>query len=179
MKRKMMKALIAGLITIQSAVAQTNLSIVPDIINTAGNYVKIGTDQYDYNIGEMVLVDTYYLPGAIFTQGFLQPYYFGNAIQPHPVSPVQNNFITPNGDGKNDVLFFEDLEKYPDNRLRIFDRAGRQLYHSAPYHNEWNGMLAGQLLNEDTYYYVLELGPGLAAYRGFVTIVYDQRGGKP
>lgn len=64
------------------------------------------------------------------------------------------NVITPNGDGKNDVLYIDGLELYPDHTLSIFNRWGSEVYRSkGPYKNDWNG----NGLNEGTYYYLLKV----------------------
>ncbi len=64
------------------------------------------------------------------------------------------NVITPNGDGKNDVLQIDGLELYPDHNLLIFNRWGNEVYKSnGAYKNDWNG----NGLNEGTYYYLLKI----------------------
>ena len=64
------------------------------------------------------------------------------------------NVITPNGDGKNDVLYIDGLELYPEHSLSIFNRWGSEVYRSkGPYKNDWNG----NGLNEGTYYYLLKV----------------------
>ncbi len=80
------------------------------------------------------------------------------------------NIMTPNGDGKNDALVIKNLDMYPDNTLRIFDRGGRQIYVKKNYTNDWVGTLNGSNLKEDTYYYILEFGKG-GRIKGFVSIV--------
>ncbi len=68
------------------------------------------------------------------------------------------NAITPNGDGKNDVLRIDGIEQYPDNELVIFGRWGDILYKAKPYQNDWQGVnQTGGELPEGTYYYVLRL----------------------
>jgi gliding motility-associated-like protein len=72
------------------------------------------------------------------------------------------NAITPNGDGKNDELFFEILaqgtEQFPDNEIIIFSRWGDIIYEAAPYENNWNGVnKQGKELPHGTYYYILRL----------------------
>lgn len=142
------------------------------IMNAAGGSAVIGTDHHDFNIGEMVLVDTYQAGQSLLTQGFLQ----GNATKEAPGNTgavvAENNFITPNADGKNDVLVFRGLEAYTQNRLLIFDRSGRKILTLPGYSNDWNGTVGGRMLHQDTYYYSLELGTG-GRIRGFVTILHQ------
>ncbi|MEY3444414.1 MAG: hypothetical protein RLZZ519_2695, partial [Bacteroidota bacterium] len=88
------------------------------------------------------------------------------------VTLTELNFPTgfsPNDDQVNDVLVFEGLAAYPNNKLHIFNRWGVELLTFAPYQNDWNGSNAnGQPLVEDTYYYVLELETGNSVNRYLV-----------
>ncbi|MDQ0640272.1 gliding motility-associated-like protein [Pedobacter sp. W3I1] len=84
---------------------------------------------------------------------------------------VANNVLTPNGDGFNDVLFFQNIDVYPINVIKIFDRGGRLLYTKNGYQNEWDGTINGTALTEDTYYYIIELGKGISPKKGFITVI--------
>ncbi|RRN78164.1 gliding motility-associated C-terminal domain-containing protein [Pseudoxanthomonas sp. SGD-10] len=82
------------------------------------------------------------------------------------------NFITPNGDGVNDTWVVKNIDAYPDHTLTIVDRAGRQVYQTRNYKNDWNGTLEGSPLAPGTYYYILRFDePGAQYFRGFITIV--------
>ncbi len=63
------------------------------------------------------------------------------------------NVITPNGDGMNDVLIFENLEHFPNNHLVLFNRWGQNLFETDGYQNNWDG--DGH--NQGTYFFTLEL----------------------
>lgn len=72
------------------------------------------------------------------------------------------NGITPNGDGQNDFLTFEAIERdpdaFPDNELIIFNRWGDIVFQARPYTNNWEGTNASGLdLPQGTYYYILRL----------------------
>uniref|UniRef100_UPI001A95A387 gliding motility-associated C-terminal domain-containing protein n=1 Tax=Desertivirga arenae TaxID=2810309 RepID=UPI001A95A387 len=86
-----------------------------------------------------------------------------------------SNLISPNGDGVNDVFKIDNVDMYPNNTVKIFDRAGRLLYAKKGYskEGEWNGMLNGAPLAEDTYYYVVDFGPNKPKIQGYITIVRD------
>ena len=68
--------------------------------------------------------------------------------------------ITPNGDGKNDELYFNGLELYPTNTLTIFNRWGNVVYSELDYQRGNTPLFDGtngiDELASDTYYYVLE-----------------------
>lgn len=62
------------------------------------------------------------------------------------------NVFTPNGDGINDFLVFENLEFF-QNELKVFNRWGREVFSQTNYQNDWDG----DDLNAGTYFYVLEI----------------------
>lgn len=81
------------------------------------------------------------------------------------------NILTPNGDGKNDKFVIENIDYYPNNTLKVFDRAGRIVYTKKGYANEWDGTLNGSPLASDTYYYVLDFGTGISEFKGYITLI--------
>lgn len=64
--------------------------------------------------------------------------------------------ITPNGDGANDTFFITGLENFPNNELYVYNRWGREVFGTANYQNDWEGMWQGKTLPEGTYYYVFK-----------------------
>ncbi len=85
-----------------------------------------------------------------------------------------NNLMSPNGDGVNDALVIKNLDMYPNNTVKIFDRAGRVLYQKQNYTNDWAGTFQGSQLAEGTYFYVVDFGAGKTVLKGFVSIVNQQ-----
>jgi gliding motility-associated-like protein len=83
------------------------------------------------------------------------------------------NILTPNGDGVNDKFIIENIDMYPANEVKIFDRTGRLLYSKQNYANEWEGTLNNLPLAEGTYYYIVYLGPGKMKLKGFITLIRD------
>lgn len=87
------------------------------------------------------------------------------------------NAITPNGDGLNDALVFDQLllnpDKFPDNELIVFNRWGDVVYKAKPYANDWQGVnMSGEDLPDGTYYYILRLTIGSGEIiRGDITIL--------
>jgi gliding motility-associated-like protein len=75
--------------------------------------------------------------------------------------PIANFFIpdviTPNGDGYNDYWHIRDLERYPDNQVRIVNRWGDEIMFEKPYMQDWKGEWKGQPLPGATYYYILKV----------------------
>ncbi|SDF88642.1 gliding motility-associated C-terminal domain-containing protein [Pedobacter terrae] len=81
--------------------------------------------------------------------------------------------ITPNGDGYNDKFIVKNIDYYPNNTLKIFDKAGRILYTKHTYANDWDGTINGSPLNEGTYYYIIDLGNGIGTFKGYINIIRD------
>ncbi|MCF6406970.1 Ig-like domain-containing protein [Chitinophaga filiformis] len=84
------------------------------------------------------------------------------------------NLLTPNGDGKNDKWVIRNLDSYPNNEVKIFDRAGRLVYTRRNYSNDWDGTMNGSPLAEGTYYYILTIEGGAKTAKGYITIVRDR-----
>ncbi|WP_119080661.1 Ig-like domain-containing protein [Chitinophaga alhagiae] len=85
------------------------------------------------------------------------------------------NILTPNGDGRNDRWVVRNLDSYPNNEVKIFDRSGRLVYQRRNYSNEWDGTVNGSPLAEGTYYYILTINGGEASAKGYITIVRDSQ----
>ncbi|MES2653155.1 MAG: YDG domain-containing protein [Bacteroidota bacterium] len=84
------------------------------------------------------------------------------------------NIMSPNGDGINDTWVIENIELYPNNSVRIVDRAGRLVYSKKNYDNSWDAQLRGVPLAEGTYYYIIDFGDGKTIKKGFITILRKQ-----
>jgi gliding motility-associated-like protein len=99
------------------------------------------------------------------------------AEQSYTIQVVENfnldatNVVTPNGDGINDKWVIRNIESYPLNVVKIFDRSGRLMYTKSGYLNEWDGTVNGKPLAEGTYYYAIDLGNGKKVFKGFITII--------
>lgn len=78
------------------------------------------------------------------------------------------NVFTPNGDGSNDYLVFENLQYFPDNKLVVFNRWGKKVYEKTGYQNDWNG--DGH--SDGTYFFILELNDfANTIHKGTITIL--------
>ena len=74
------------------------------------------------------------------------------------------NALTPNGDGKNDFLYLEGIECYPNNKVEIFNRYGAKVYETSSYDNVSNVFkgasdsslnVSNGALPQGTYFYVI------------------------
>lgn len=78
------------------------------------------------------------------------------------------NIFTPNGDGSNDFLVFENLDYYPDNKLVVYNRWGKVVYEKNGYQNDWDG----DNYSDGTYFFLLELGNALnTLHKGNITMI--------
>lgn len=84
-----------------------------------------------------------------------------------------NNILTPNNDGYNDKWVVENIDVYPDNEVKVFDKAGRVVYTKKGYDNSWDGTMNGAALNEDTYYYILDFGISRPKFKGYITLIRE------
>lgn len=75
------------------------------------------------------------------------------------------NVITPNQDGRNDRLEAQHLPSGSWD-LTVFNRWGRQVYHTAAYGNEWGDTAAAGL-----YYYLLQQPQTGKTYKGWVEVI--------
>lgn len=76
------------------------------------------------------------------------------------------NAVTPNGDGAHDVLTIENIENYPNNSIRIYNRWGVLVFSTRSYNSQGNvfdGTSQGRAtvaqdnkLPAGTYFYILE-----------------------
>ncbi|WP_413513567.1 gliding motility-associated C-terminal domain-containing protein [Myroides odoratus] len=79
------------------------------------------------------------------------------------------NLVTPDGDGKNDYFIIDNIKKYPNNRVEIYNRWGVKVYETTNYDplgdgstNVFTGYSEGKItvdkskkLPSGTYYYVV------------------------
>ncbi len=120
----------------------------------------------DYLTIEGIYVDT------------LQSYYNCDSIVILQISVIKNvvvpDIFSPNKDGANDVLIIKNLHQYPNNKILIFNRWGNKVWEAGPYLNDWDGTnqfgvtVGGENLPVGTYFYILELGDGSEAYKGYI-----------
>ncbi|WP_430614927.1 gliding motility-associated C-terminal domain-containing protein [Flavobacterium sp. JP2137] len=79
---------------------------------------------------------------------------------------VVYNGVTPNGDGDNDYFYIENINKYPNNSVEIYNRWGVKVFETTNYDTDGNvfrGVSEGRVtvkkndkLPTGTYYYILK-----------------------
>ncbi|MBL6445581.1 gliding motility-associated C-terminal domain-containing protein [Fulvivirga sp. 29W222] len=90
------------------------------------------------------------------------------------------NGISRNGDSSNDYFRIDCIDQYPDNIVKIFNRAGTQVYEAEGYDNEttfFDGVsnkgisIIGTNLPDGTYFYVIDKRDGSKPTAGYLEIV--------
>ena len=61
-----------------------------------------------------------------------------------------SNFISPNGDGFNDIFIIENVEQYFPNKLVVYRRDGIVIFERNNYQNDWNA----DNIPDGVYYYI-------------------------
>ena len=89
---------------------------------------------------------------------------------PYPELGIPNYF-TPNGDGINDLWTIENIEKYPNAKIIVYDRYGKVLVELGADAGGWDGTRFGNPLPDDSYWYVVVQGFEDLVYKGHVTII--------
>lgn len=71
------------------------------------------------------------------------------------------NFISPNGDGKNDEWYVRGLEAYPKARIKIFDRYGKMFVdRELGTDFRWDGRYKGEPVASGDYWYIISFEDG-------------------
>ena len=88
------------------------------------------------------------------------------------------NGISANGDRRNDFFLIDCLDLFPDNNVKIFNRAGQKIYDVDFYNNastRFEGLsnvgAGGLVLPAGTYYYLIDLGTGGDLIQGYLELV--------
>jgi len=92
---------------------------------------------------------------------------------------VVSEGFSPNGNHNNETWFIQGIENYPDNSVKVFDRWGFLVYQKQHYENStspWDGrgnmaQQSGKLLDQGTYYYILDPGSEMKTMTGYVVII--------
>jgi gliding motility-associated-like protein len=90
------------------------------------------------------------------------------------------NGVSRNGDGMNDIFEIGCIDQFPNNRVRIFNRAGTLVYENRGYNNSevyFNGIsnkgisVLGKELPDGTYFYIIDKGDGTEPKTGYLELL--------
>ena len=88
------------------------------------------------------------------------------------------NGVSANDDGRNDFFLIDCIDYFPQNNVKIFNRAGQRIYEVNGYDNRtvrFEGVSnvggGGLVLPSGTYFYLVDLGTGEDPIQGFLELV--------
>lgn len=72
---------------------------------------------------------------------------------------IPAEYFTPDGNGFHERWTIENIEKFPQANIRIFDRHGKLLFNKTNYSNEegWDGTYMGYPMPSEDYWYVIDI----------------------
>ncbi len=82
------------------------------------------------------------------------------------------NVITANGDGANDVLYIENLERYPNNTVSVYNLDGKLIYEEEAYNNNWLPNLGGEPLSQGSYICVVKVAGFDQVFKQTISVLY-------
>jgi gliding motility-associated-like protein len=148
----------------------------PDNFATSSAIANITDSLVYHNLTQT----TYY---RVVLQGVVCPSRYSNmvtvTVQDSTEALVIYPSLSPNGDNLNDDWVIDNINKYPDNNVSIFDRWGNIVFKEKGYNNTnmvWKGhsnaglTIGNRELPDGTYYYIVDLGDGSKARSGYVVI---------
>jgi gliding motility-associated-like protein len=74
--------------------------------------------------------------------------------------------ISPNDDAVNDYWIIDNIEKYPENEVKVYNQWGNLVFHQSGYTNNWNG----KGVPDGTYFFLVKT-PYEKPRRGYLTII--------
>ncbi len=84
------------------------------------------------------------------------------------------NLFTPNDDGVNDTWYIQDIQRFPDNEVFVYNIYGQEVFTKKGYMNDWKGTYNGSELPDGTYYYVLKFENSDVVFKGSVDILRNK-----
>ena len=122
--------------------------------------------------------------GAVTSETFVPNDYeaitFAKMAIPTKLFKLNNYLVSNNGDGINDFLYIPELEESPNNRIRIFDRNGLQVFEQNNYQNEFTGFSnmnnlvyqRNEGLPSGVYFYLAYLDDLQLEFQGFLYLTH-------
>lgn len=142
-------------------------------------WVNLGNTDVEGDMDNGTITSEEFIPSAyeIITIG-------GNNDLLETLSSIKldNYYMTPNGDGINDVLVIEGLENSPNNSLQIFNRYGVLVYSKQNYNNEFDGLSNRESvlsrnkgLASGIYFYIITLNDLQQKHQGYLYLTTYQK----
>jgi gliding motility-associated-like protein len=93
----------------------------------------------------------------------------GNGVGDACDGLIVNDVLTPNGDNINDTWIIINAERFPQARIKVFNRWGKEVFSTTGYNNNWKGSSDGDTLPTGSYYYQIDQsGDGVTVLTGWL-----------
>ena len=126
--------------------------------NTASVFVTGGNPPYEYSLDGITFQASNIftnVPKGVHTV-YVRDSLKCNVVQEQFLILNLINVITPDGDGKNDVLDYSDLKIKNNVSLQILNRYGNPVFTSKDGQFIWDGKTSGRPVSTGTYWYILK-----------------------
>jgi gliding motility-associated-like protein len=145
------------------------------------NSVEIESIQWDVNDVVVTGPILAQIPAGIYTVNIITKLgcaVSGTATVETEIRPF--NGISRNRDGQNETFYIDCIQNFPNNLVKIYNRAGTLVYQEEGYNNidmyfdgKSNQGISpmGSNLPDGTYYYVIDKGDGSNRLAGYMEIV--------
>ena len=145
----------------------------PAILSVIGGNVPLWAGNSIPNTDVVVpIASTSYTVNAVDFNGCSSDIVFTVNINTDCEVIVYTGF-TPNGDGINDFFVIDNIDKYPNNNVQIFNRWGDRIFTTSRYdnrNNNWDGKTNGQLVTAGTYFYLILNDENKLLKKGWIEI---------
>lgn len=144
-------------------------------LNARGSYINFWQPNYNLKYGNSVNPDVWPVTTTTYTLFVEDVHHCINqdTVRVEVINGDKLFFysaFTPNGDGENDFFYIGNLDKFPDNNLKIYNRYDKMIFSATNYKNDWDGTYLGNQIPTGTYFYIFSDGVD-QKYKGTVTIL--------
>jgi len=143
------------------------------ILSVMGGSVPTWSSNVVPNVNVVApLTATTYTYGAVDINGCSSVITFTVGIDENCNVIIYNGF-TPNGDGINDFWVIDNIDKYTNNKVFIYNRWGNEIFSTSNYNNTtnvWDGKANGQVITSGTYFFVIVDGSEKLIKKGWIEI---------
>jgi len=139
-----------------------------DINLLSGELIVNNSQLLDYEKNQQVFVEVAVTDEEGLKSTFILTIQLEDVIE--QFLPV-NNIVTPNGDGFNDTWEIRSISSYQGYSLLIYNAAGKEVYSSSNYQNEWAGTYDGKPLPSGVFYYVFSNPQDGKTFKGAISII--------
>jgi gliding motility-associated-like protein len=133
-----------------------------------GNFLTLGVGLFNQFAGDYIATVTTFLGCQ------------NSAVATIRTEITSYNAVSANGDGLNDVFEIDCITNFPNNNVKIFNRAGVLVYEADGYNNttivfDGKGIrgayVMGDLVPDGTYFYIIDKRDGSKPKTGYLELI--------